>query len=82
MKLKRSTIESPTSLLIDAVMDRYVAWREESAAVEATYRDWQAARREEEALAFIAYRAALDREERAAEHYRQLIEQATGHFTL
>ena len=82
MKLKRSPIESPSSILIDAVMDGYVAWREESAAVEATYRNWQAARRQEEALAFIAYCAALDREEHAAEHYRRLIAQAVGHLTL
>ena len=82
MKLKRSPLESPPSTLIDAVMDGYVAWREESTMVEATYRDWQAARRGEEALAFIAYCAALDREEFAADHYRRLIEQAVSHFEL
>ena len=82
MKLKRSFVESPTSILIDAVMDGYVAWREESVAVEATYRAWQAARREEEALAFVSYCAALDREEHAAEHYRRLIQQAVGHLAV
>jgi hypothetical protein len=82
MKVKRSLIESPPSTLIDAVMDGYVAWREESTAVEAAYRDWQAARREEEALAFITYCAALDREETAAGRYRELIEQAVGHLQL
>ena len=82
MKLKRSPVESPPSTLIDAVMDGYVAWREESAAVEAAYRDWQAANREDEAIAFIAYCGALDREERAADRYRRLIEQAVGHLNL
>ena len=82
MKLKRSSLESPPSTLIDAVMDGYVAWREESTTVEGTYRAWQTARREEEPLAFIAYCAALDREESAAEHYRRLIEQAVGHLQL
>ena len=82
MKLKRSSLESPPSTLIDAVMDGYVAWREESATVQATYRAWQAARRAEEAFAFVAYCAALDREESAAQHYRRLIDQAMGHFQL
>ena len=82
MKLKRLPVESPPSILIDAVMDGYVAWREECTAVEAAYRDWQAVRREEEALAFITYCAALDREEDAAERYRRLIEQVVGHLQL
>lgn len=82
MKVKRLPVESPPSTLIDAVMDGYVAWRERSTAVEAAYCDWQAARREEEALAFITYCAALDREEDAAEEYRRLIEQVVGHLRL
>jgi hypothetical protein len=82
MKLKRLPVESPPSTLIDAVMDGYIDWREESTAVEAAYRDWHAARREEEALAFITYCAALDREEDAAERYRRLIEQVVGHLQL
>jgi hypothetical protein len=54
-------------------MDGYVAWREESAAVEIAYGQWLRAEPSEQALAFAAYVAALDREERAAGTYQRLI---------
>jgi hypothetical protein len=76
MKLKRSVLDAPSSALIDAIMDGYVSWREESAAVEKAYREWVGARREDRAVAFAAYSAAVDREEYAAEDYRRLIEDA------
>ena len=62
--------------LIDAVMDGYVAWREECAAVEAAYRRWHQAPRDERAVAYDHYFAALDREEYAAGEYRRLVELA------
>jgi hypothetical protein len=83
MNLKHSPVApSPSSTLIDAVLDGYVAWREESATVETTYRHWQGASRDERALAFAAYSAALDREEQAAEEYRRLIARAEGNISV
>jgi hypothetical protein len=78
MSLKRPPVPSPVgvSTLIDAVMDGYVEWREESAAVEHAYRRWGRAASRHRALAFDAYLAALDREESAASEYERLIERA------
>jgi hypothetical protein len=76
MNLKRPSVVSPVSTLIDAVMDGYVDWREESSAVELAYRRWVQAAAGDRELAFDAYLAALDREESAANEYRRLIEQA------
>lgn len=81
MKLKRSVLDYPPSTLIDAMMDGYVAWREECAAVDKAYRDWLGARSEDRADAFAAYSAALDREEHAATEYRRLIEHAESHVS-
>ena len=72
MRLERYPIPY-SSTLIDAVMDGYVAWREESAAVERAYHRWLRTEPSEQALAFAAYGAALDREERAADTYQRLI---------
>lgn len=77
MKLKRVPVPD-SSTLIDAVMDGYVAWREESASVEVAYGDWQRAEPGQRTLAFSTYFAALDREERAAQTYRRLIAIANG----
>ena len=48
--------------MCDQFLESYVSWREEAATVQTAYDQWQAG----EALAFAAYRAALDREEQAA----------------
>jgi hypothetical protein len=82
MKLKRSVLDAPPSTLIDAMMDGYIGWREECAAVEKAYRDWLGARREDRAAAFAAYSAALDREEYAAAQYGGLIEDAESHVSI
>ncbi|HUA72973.1 MAG TPA: hypothetical protein VMA96_17890 [Solirubrobacteraceae bacterium] len=76
MHRKRSFTASPISDLIDAVMDGYVTWREESAAVEAAYCTWRRASSDQRTVAFEDYFAALDREERAASEYRRLVELA------
>jgi hypothetical protein len=77
MSLKRSSpYEAARTELIDAVMDAYVTWREESVAVAASYQRWNRAPRDARGTAFEAYVAALDREEHAASAYRRLIEQA------
>ena len=76
MNRKRSSTASPISDLIDAVMDGYVNWREQSAAVEAAYHTWRGASADQRTVAFDDYFAALDREERAASEYRRLVELA------
>jgi hypothetical protein len=70
----RALIQRRRSALIDRLMDEYVCWREECSAVAAAYARWDQATREEQPLAFGAYVAALDREERAAAVYRQLVD--------
>jgi hypothetical protein len=62
--------------LADALIDLYVRWREECAAVHATYERWLGAQREDRPAAYAAYRAALDREERASDVYAELIRSA------
>lgn len=72
--MKRNRTPLPySSTLIDAVMDGYVAWREESAGVQTSYGHWLRADSHQRELAFAAYVAALDREERAADAYQRLL---------
>jgi hypothetical protein len=54
-------------------MDAYVDWREESVRVWDAYDRWLSAAGSDAVLAFPAYVAALDREERASEVYAGLI---------
>jgi hypothetical protein len=60
--------------LVDEAIERYVEWRQESAAVGDAYGTWLTAAPAEGALPFTAYRAALDREERAATRYGTVID--------
>ena len=61
----------PTSpWLVDEFVEAYVRWREECAAVRGMYELWTGAETGDWALAFAAYGAAVDREERAAREYR------------
>jgi len=76
MNLRRSPAASPASTLVDAVMDGYVDWREESAAVELAYSRWAQAAASDREVAFDVYLAAVDREESAAGEYQRLIEHA------
>jgi hypothetical protein len=64
--------------LLDEMIDVYVSWREESAAVDASYENWNRATAADKTLAFSAYVAALDREARAAADYQRVIEQITS----
>ena len=59
--------------LVDALIEHYVSWREECAAVASSYENWSRAESGDRALAFSAYVAALDREELAAASYRDVI---------
>jgi hypothetical protein len=79
MSLKRSSTSAASrAQLVDTVIDAYVTWREESAAVTASYEDWRRAPRDGRDAAFHAYVAALDREEDAAAEYQRLVEQAAA----
>jgi predicted aminopeptidase len=60
--------------LIDEAMERYVEWREECAAVYDAYANWTNAPMEEADLPFVAYSAALDREQSAALVYGRALE--------
>jgi hypothetical protein len=65
--------------LADDFLDSYIDWREECAAVSGAYRLWQRAERGDEAMAFAAYHAALDREEHAAGLFRECTERISLH---
>jgi len=78
MRIKWSPTTAPNSELIDAVMDAYIEWREESAEVTAAYRSFSGAPAPERTLAYDNYIAAVDREELAANVYMRLIEQVGG----
>jgi hypothetical protein len=62
---------------IDVLLERYVSWREQSAAVRHAYRRWDSSDREERPLTYAGYVAALDREEHAARGYAAQIERVT-----
>jgi len=64
---------------VDATVAAYSDWRRECASVRNAYRSWASARAVDKSLAFVAYNAALDREERAAKLYARLLRR-TGHI--
>jgi hypothetical protein len=66
--------------VLDATVAAYSDWRRECAAVRNAYRSWASARAVDKPLAFVAYNAALDREEGAAKLYARLLRRA-GHVT-
>jgi hypothetical protein len=68
--------------LADDMTDAYVDWREERAAVWLAYDGWTCAPMADGAVAFAVYRAALDREERAAEVYGRLVMQLAAGTSL
>jgi hypothetical protein len=61
----------------DALIDLYVAWREDCSTVQLAYERWREAPNEDREAAFAAYNAALDREERASDMYAARIRHAT-----
>jgi hypothetical protein len=81
MYVKKSIVLGPQlfthggrDALVDRLLDAYVSWHEECSDVAASYTRWNQATPDEHVLAFGAYVAALDREERAAAVYRHLID--------
>ena len=59
--------------LVDATILSYVDWREECAAVWDAFDRWASAPAADAPTAFSAYRVALDREERAAHAYAEVL---------
>jgi hypothetical protein len=59
--------------LIDQAMDAYVDWQEERIHVWDAYARWESAEHGDASMAFSAYGAALDREERASRVYAALV---------
>jgi hypothetical protein len=76
--------------LIDDLMEAYVAWREECAALVQAYAWWGSGEVADREMAFAAYRAALDREQQASTVYsdrvatlqREIPQQAPAESTL
>jgi hypothetical protein len=64
--------------LIDEAFQAYVEWLDESDAVWEAYDRWAGAAHTHAALAFGAYRGALDREEHASDVYAALMTQIPG----
>jgi hypothetical protein len=69
---------SPRRRLEDALIDRYVDWREACVEVQAAYERWRDEAKDERERAFVAYCAALDREECAGEVYAELVTHVAG----
>jgi hypothetical protein len=64
--------------LMREYLDSYAAWRDEAEEVRGAYDIWGKARGPDGATAFVAYRAALDREEHAAGELRRWAERISG----
>jgi hypothetical protein len=74
MRTLTNTDKAPGAWAVDALLERYVAWREECHAVWHAYQRWADSDRRERRLAHAGYVAALDREEHAARTYADQIE--------
>ena len=59
--------------LADMAIDTYTNWREECVALQDAYEAWTRPGAEHPPFAFESYRRALDREERAANAYAELV---------
>jgi hypothetical protein len=65
---------SASERLVDEVVERYVDWREASAAADHAYVQWSNASPSGREPSFAAYTVALDQEELAAALYRTVLE--------
>ena len=75
-RLRRLTRHSRWNTDVDYVLAAYTAWKAECAAVRAAYKSWTRAPMSDTCFAFVAYRIALDREERAAAIYARRLSRA------
>lgn len=75
MNLKRSHRQSVRRLeSLDTLMDSYMSWRDDSRAVDESYRRWNHSTAGDRGAAYYQYLTALDREERAAHGYKHTLE--------
>ena len=65
----RSALNVALRRLRDEIIDLYLDWREEAAAVADAYTLWADATADDKAARFVAFTAAIDREEAAARSY-------------
>ena len=72
----RSTLRAPLRRLRDEILDLYMDWREQAAAVADAYASWAGAPAGEEGRWFAVYLAALDREQAAARSYADVLANA------
>jgi hypothetical protein len=64
--------------LVDEFVASYAGWRMQSGAAREAYEDWASRDADDPSAAFAAYRAALDREELAAQAYQACAERIAG----
>jgi hypothetical protein len=62
-------VVEPGASLVDEFLDSWVSWREACEDVRSAYERWRRSSPPQRGLAFLGYRAALDREEDAARVY-------------
>jgi hypothetical protein len=62
-------LADPVAQLVDAMLARYIDWRESAAMVAEVHRRWREDRNGDCGQLHAAYQAALDREETAATAY-------------
>jgi hypothetical protein len=60
-------------MLVDDLLESYVAWRESARAVADAYTQWSMASAAESAVRFAAYTATLDREQKTAGAYAKAV---------
>ena len=75
------TYPAPHRSAIDDLLEGYVSWREACGAVWRAYERWIGSNRGERTLAYAAYLAALDGEERAASTYARHTERVARFST-
>lgn len=74
MRARRTyAVAGPLTRAVDELESAYVDWREQEQWVEDSYTVWVRAEREQQPASFAAYRAALDREEEAANTYSAVV---------
>lgn len=64
--------------LVEELLDEYLCWREQCAALQAAYQHWTRATRVDRPLAFAAFVAQLEQEEHAARRYQASARSATA----
>jgi hypothetical protein len=69
----RSAMRASLRRLRDEIIDLYLDWREEAAAVADAYALWADATADDKAARFAAFTAAIDREEAAARSYADVL---------